>query len=374
MNAGPAPLGSVHPTAYVFDRAPMLVYWELTRACGLACRHCRAEAIRERSPRELDTAEGLALLDQIVAFGRPLPHLVLTGGDPLRRPDLVALVRAATALGIGTSVAPSATGDLTPAVVAALRDAGTQSMSLSLDGSTEERHDGFRGVPGTFRATLDAARTIRAAGVPLQMNTLVTAETAADLPAIHSLLAELGIMRWSLFFLIGVGRGAALRELSPAASERLFQWLLDLAATSPFPIKTTEAMHYRRVAVTRMRAAGLDRAAIERSSVGRGFGVRDGNGIVFVAHDGTVHPSGFLPIGCGNVRETPLADVYRGNELFVRLRDARELKGKCGACPFAAICGGSRARAYAWTGDPLASDPLCPYVPRPGAPRWETGA
>lgn len=368
----PLPLGSVRPTRYVFDRAPMLVYWEMTRACRLACRHCRAEAVLARSDRELTTAEGKRLLDQITAFGRPFPHLVLTGGDPIRRPDLAHLVREATARGIGTSVSPSATIDLTPATIDELRWAGVSSMSLSLDGSTAERHDAFRGVAGTFATTLRAARSIREAGIPLQVNTLVTNETVDDLPAIHELLRGLDIMRWSLFFLIAVGRGATLREVSPVRSEQLFRWLLDLEATSPFPIKTTEAMHYRRVAVTRMRRAGMDRDAIERSPIGRGFGVRDGNGIVFVAHDGVIHPSGFLPIPCGDVRTITLAEVYRGHPLFAELRDARAFSGKCGSCPFATICGGSRARAYARTGDPIESDPLCPYVPPKGAPAWET--
>lgn len=368
----PLPLGSVRPTrTYVFDRAPMLVYWEMTRACRLACRHCRAEAVLARGDRELTTAEGERLLDQVSEFGRPFPHVVLTGGDPLRRPDLVHLAREATARGIGTSVSPSATDDLTPDTIAELRSAGVASMSLSLDGATAERHDAFRGVPGTFATTVSAARAVREAGIPLQVNTLVTSETALDLPAIHELLGGLDIMRWSLFFLIGVGRGAALREVSPARSERLFRWLLDLEATSPFAIKTTEATHYRRVAATRMRRAGMARDAIERSPIGRGFGVRDGNGIVFVAHDGVIHPSGFLPIPCGDVRTASLAEVYRAHPLFTALRDARAFKGKCGDCPFALICGGSRARAYARTGDPLGSDPLCAYVPPRQAPAWE---
>ncbi|MDE3113052.1 MAG: TIGR04053 family radical SAM/SPASM domain-containing protein [Chloroflexota bacterium] len=372
MTTMPLPLGSVRPTRYVFDRAPMLVYWEMTRACPLACRHCRAEAVAQRSDRELTTAEGERLFDQIAAFGRPYPHVVLTGGDPLRRDDLVTLVRAATARGVGTSVSPSATDDLTPELLAELKASAVQSMSLSLDGSTAALHDGFRGVPGTFASTQRAARAIRAAGIPLQVNTLVTDETADDLPAIHGLLRGLDIMRWSLFFLIGVGRGAVLGEVSPVRSERLFRWLLDLEGTSPFPIKTTEAMHYRRVAIARMERAGMDRDAIEKTPVGRGFGVRDGNGIVFVAHDGAIHPSGFLPIPCGDVRSASLVDVYRAHPLFVALRDARSFAGKCGRCPYAAICGGSRARAFARTGDALASDPLCPYVPPADAVAWES--
>lgn len=369
MSAAP-PLAAARPR-YVFDRAPLLVYWEMTRACALACRHCRAEALLRRDPRELTTSEGERLLDQIVAFGRPYPHLVLTGGDPLRRPDLLPLLRAATARGIGTSVSPSATEDLTTGTVADLAHAGVRSISLSLDGSTAERHDRFRGVGGTFATTIRAARWIREAAIPLQVNTLVADETADDLAAIRALVAELGVVRWSVFFLVGVGRGAALREVPPARSERIVRWLFEVAATSPFEVKTTEATHYRRVAATRMRRAGMDREAIERTPVGRGFGVRDGNGVVFVAFDGAIHPSGFLPIVCGNVRLDALPALYRTHALFVALRDARAFRGKCGRCPFAALCGGSRARAYARTGDPLASDPLCPYVPPAAAPPWE---
>lgn len=365
----PAPVGSVKPTRYVFDRAPMLVYWELTRACGLACRHCRAEAIATRDPLELDTAECVGVLDGISEFGRPLPHVVFTGGDPLRRPDLLTLIRAATARGIGSSLAPSATVDLTAEVLRDARAAGTQAISLSIDGPDARRHDTFRRVAGTFAATIRALREAREAGIAVQVNTLVTADNVDDLPAIAELLAPLDVMRWSLFFLIRVGRGAGLREISPARSERLFRWLLDLEPRVPFQIKTTEAMHYRRVAVRRMEAAGLDGAAIAKTPVGRGFGVRDGNGIVFIAHDGGVSPSGFLPLVAGNVRERSLVDIYRSAPLFTRLRDTGELGGKCGRCAYRAICGGSRARAYAWTGDPLGADPLCPYEPpADGAP------
>ena len=358
-----ATVGTVRPNGYRFDRAPMLVYWELTRACPLACRHCRAEAIRLRSADELSTIEGVALLDRILDFGAPYPHIVFTGGDPIQRPDLIELVRAATARRIGSSLAPSATDDLSPALLVELGTAGIQALSLSLDGSTPERHDGFRGVPGTFATTLRAARDVRAAGLSLQINTLVTNETLADLPAIHALLPSLDIMRWSLFFLIGVGRGASLREITPAQSERLFRWLIERQRESAFAIKTTEAMHFRRVALRQLERAGLDAAAIARTPLGRGFGVRDGNGIMFVAHDGTVFPSGFLPLPTGNVRRSSIVELYRSHDLFTRLRDVQQLKGKCGRCTYRLICGGSRARAYAHTGDPLASDPLCPYVP-----------
>jgi len=347
---------------YVFDRAPLLIYWEMTRACDLACRHCRAEAIALPHPDELTTEEARALLRDARHFGPPLPHLVFTGGDPLKRADLFEVIGEARRLGFGVSLAPSGTALLSADVIRRL-SAGIQSMSLSIDGSTAERHDAFRGVPGTFATTLQAAQWVRAAGIPLQINTLVTAETLDDLPHLYRLMQTLDIMRWSLFFLISVGRGRVLQEISPAESERLFHWLLDLGREAPFPIKTTEATHYRRVAYTRMRRAGMDEAAIARTPVGRGFGVRDGNGIMFVSHTGAVYPSGFLPVTAGSVRQASLVDLYRSSPLFTRLRDVTQLTGKCGVCPFAAICGGSRARAYAWTGDSMASDPLCPYQP-----------
>ncbi len=307
------------------------------------------------------------MLQEALGFGAPLPHFVFTGGDPFKRADLFELIKHARGLGFGVSLAPSGTPLLTREAVRRLAGAGVQTISLSIDGSTPERHDEFRGVPGCFALTLEAARWIRDAGIPLQLNTLVTAETLADLPPLADLMGRLGIVRWSLFFLIRVGRGRqGLREISPGQSERLFHWLYELAAKAPFAIKTTEATHYRRVALTRLRAEGLDDAAIADTSVGRGFGIRDGNGIMFVSHLGEVYPSGFLPVVAGNVREASLVDLYRSSPAFVRLRDVTHFQGKCGRCEFVALCGGSRARAYAATGDYLASDPLCAYHPRGG--------
>jgi len=368
--AGITGVGAVRAEGYVYTRAPMLVYWETTLACGLACRHCRADAMAERNPLELTTEEGYRLLDDITTFGRPYPHVVFTGGDPLNRPDLHELVRAATERGIGASLAPAATPLLTQEVMESLREAGVQNISLSLDGSDPERHDGFRMVEGTFDKTLQAAKWARAAGLPIQVNTLVTDETLADLPAVYELLLGLDIMRWSLFMLITTGRGSGLREITPGESEKLNAWAFNLSRTAPFQVKTTEATHYRRLAIRQMEADGLAFEDILRTSVGRGFGIRDGNGIVFIGHDGTVNPSGFLPIPLGNVREASIVDLYRDHPVMRGLREPEAFKGRCGACEFTRVCGGSRARAYAWTGDPLESDPLCPYVPTGTAPAY----
>jgi len=348
---------------YVFSRAPRMVYWEMTRACDLACRHCRAEAIPRRDPDELSTAEALSLLDQILEFGDPLPHLVCTGGDPLLRPDLESIIAAGSLRGLGVSLAPSATANLTPQALERLRAAGMQSMSLSLDGSTAQRHDEFRGVPGTFETTLAAARWARTLGIPLQLNTLVTAQTREDLPALYALAQDLDIMRWSLFFLITVGRGRDLEELTPADAEAVMDWLYDCARESRFAVAATEAPHFRRVALVRMREEGVDGAAVRRSPIGRGFGVRDGNGVMFISHRGEVTPAGFLPVVTGNVRDRSLADLYRNHDVFTALRDVTRLGGKCGRCDYRSLCGGSRARAFAHTGDYLAADPLCAYAP-----------
>jgi AdoMet-dependent heme synthase len=359
----PTGIGSVKPEGWVYSRAPMIVYWELTTACGLACRHCRATAMPDAAPGQLSTEECLSVLDDIATFGRPLPHIVLTGGDPMRRPDLDLLIRAAADRGIGTSLAPAVTPDLTFERLAEVQRAGIQAISLSLDGSDPVRHDGLRGVPGTFDLTMTALDWAADLGLPVQVNTLVTDVTAADLPAMYELLSTKKLLRWSLFFLISVGRGSTLSEMAPADAERLMRWLYDLAKEAPFQVKTTEAMQYRRVAVRRMRHEGLTEEQIEASSVGRGFGIRDGNGIVFIAQDGVVNPSGFLPLPLGNVRERSLVDIYRTHPDLVAMRDVHALKGRCGRCSFSQWCGGSRARAYAWTGDALESDPLCPYEP-----------
>ncbi|MFQ5796147.1 MAG: TIGR04053 family radical SAM/SPASM domain-containing protein [Candidatus Bipolaricaulia bacterium] len=347
----------------IFSETPLLVYWELTRACDLACQHCRAEAMNRRDPCELGLSEAKALIRQIRSFGDPAPHLVLTGGDPLKWPGFFKLLEYGTSLKLRLSVAPSGTYNLTRDVIRRLKFSGVNSISLSLDGSSPERHDAFRGVPGCFDWTIQATHFAHEAGLPLQVNTLVTADTLEDLPRIYRLMTELDIIRWSLFFLIPVGRGRLLGEIIPQQCEALHQWLYDLSKETPFAIKATEAPHFRRVTWLRMRAEGREIDSIWRSPVGMGFGVRDGNGIMFISHTGDVYPSGFLPLATGNVRESSPVEIYRNSELFRSIRDPRNYRGKCGRCEFNGICGGSRARAYAKTGDYLASDPLCPYQP-----------
>lgn len=357
--------------AYRYDRAPLLVYWESTRACDLACIHCRASATTGRSPLELSTDEAHDLLLQIAAFADEdddetarKPHLIITGGDPLQRADLFDLIAIGRRLGLTISVTPAGTARLTAPVLQRFQEAGVNALGLSLDGSTPVLHDAFRGERGSFDWTVCALRRARDMGLPVQVNTMVTAQTLDDIPAIYETVRDLGITRWALFFLVAAGRGAALQGISARQSERFLNWLWRLAPDAPFPIKTTEAHHYRRIAFMHMQRQGLSAADIARTPAGRGFGIRDGNGIVFISHTGAVYPSGFLPLAAGNIRRRGLVSLYRDSRLFRTLRDVEQLQGKCGRCEFRALCGGSRARAYAAHGDPMAADDLCPYEPR----------
>lgn len=347
-----------------YSQTPLNIYWEMTQACALACRHCRAEAMPEPHPLELTTEEGRALLRQIPQFGDPMPHLVLTGGDPLARKDLWELLEEARCLGIGVSITPAATPALTRDVLRRLKEHGIEGLGLSLDGSTAERHDAIRGVAGTFDRTLQALRWAQELDLPVQVNTLVAAETAGDVPAIYELLKPLGVGRWSLFFLISVGRGKVLQPLTPEQGERLMRWIYQTALQAPFVVATTEAPSYRRVALEMKRASGADAEEMKRSGATRGFGIRDGHGIVFVSNTGEICPAGFLPLSAGNIRTDHLVRVYRDSPLFRQLHDPRNFEGRCGVCEYHILCGGSRARAYAATGNPLASDPFCPYEPQ----------
>ncbi len=343
------------PRASPFDRAPFIVIWETTRACALACVHCRAEAIPRRDPNELTTAEGQGVIDRVAAFGGRPPLLVFTGGDPLRRPDIAELVAHGRARGLSVSLTPSGTAAVTEAKLRALRDAGLARLAVSLDGATPEAHDAFRGVRGSHRSTMGIIERARALALPLQINTTVSRQTVADLPALARQVEEFGVVLWALFFLIPVGWARADQGLSGGEIERVLEWAAELATRAPFGIKTTEAPHYFRVLAERGRAPDV---------VGRaGRAVTDGNGFLFIDHVGTICPSGFLPMAAGNVRRDNLVAVYRDHPLFTSLRDPSRLGGRCGRCEYRERCGGSRARAYAATGDPLAEDPGCAYEP-----------
>jgi radical SAM protein len=354
-----------------FDRTPFTVAWEITRACAYACVHCRAEAQPKRDPRELTTEEGFRLIDQLVEVGGPI--LVVTGGDPMMRPDMLDLVGYAAKSGLRVALAPTATKLVTRARLQEAKEAGVARVQISLDGSRAEVQDAFRGRPGSFQRTLEILEDIRSVGISLQVGTTVSRYSIDDLEAIAGVVGEYGAVMWSLFFLVPTGRGRREDMVSSEEHERVFNWLYDLSKTASFDVRTTAAQHYRRVVIQRRRQEATESTGgLLVTGAGYSFadglgqssrGVNDGNGFAFVSHLGDVCPSGFLPLSGGNVREKSFVDIYRNSPLFRDLRDYSRLKGKCSVCDFRAVCGGSRARAYAVTGDYLESDPYCVYQP-----------
>ena len=345
-----------------FDQAPMLVIWEVTQACDLACVHCRASAQSERNPHELTTEQGYRLLDEIRSFGEPL--MVFTGGDPLKRPDLYDLIRYSVKIGLRTNVTPSATPLLTAEAIERFQAAGVSRMAISLDGPDAQSHDDFRGIPGTFDRAMFALRHARDIGLDTQFQTTVTRRNMARLPEMAEIAKEIRTKMWSLFFLIVTGRALENDDLEAAEYEKVFEFMYELSKTAPFGIKTTEAMHYRRYVAQRIRAEhGPTENENAKGVAWRTAGVSDGKGFVFVSHQGEIYPSGFLPVSGGNVLSDSLTNVYRNSNLFRTLRDTTLREGKCGICEYQKVCGGSRSRAYAFTGDYLASDPRCVYQP-----------
>ena len=359
-----------------YAERPMLVFWETTRACLLACRHCRASATTQAPPGELTTAEGHRLIDQVAGFGCPYPILVLTGGDCLLRPDLFDLTRYATSLGVPVCLSPSVTPLLDAGMISRIAASGVKAVSVSLDGASAGTHDGVRGIPGHFGATTAAIRDLVSAGMKVQVNTTVMTGNVAELADVAALLAGAGAQMWEVFFLVQVGRGRAAGAISAAEHDDVCHFLYD-ASRYGFVVRTVEAPFFRRTVLLRREGCPPPDTALYTRLAGRlrellgpparqpsahTAATRDGKGIMFISSTGDAYPAGFLPLSLGNVRRLPLRDIYTSSPLLRDIRAAR-FAGRCGQCGYADLCGGSRARAYAATGDPLGEDPACSYRP-----------
>jgi AdoMet-dependent heme synthase len=352
-----------------FNERPFIAIWEMTQACDLACVHCRASAQPDRNPMELSTDEGKHLIEQIAAL--KVPVFVLTGGDPIKRPDLFELIGHARSAGVRVSLTPSATPLLTRDVIVSLKEAGLARLAVSMDGASAETHDAFRGMSGSFARTLEAVHWANEIGLPVQINTTFSRRNINEIDSIVALMEKLKITLWSVFFLVPTGRGKLNDLLSAEEFESVFAKVYSLSRTASFDIKTTEAQHYRRyllqqrVTERKFGIEAVSQNARATDAIGRApRGLNDGKGFVFISHKGEVFPSGFLPVSAGSIREQTLEEIYRESPLFRDLRDASKLEGKCGSCEFKEICGGSRARAYALTGNPHAEEPCCSYVPK----------
>lgn len=382
------------PKAIDFNVSPFVVIWETTRACDLACVHCRAAAQSRRSQFELTTEQGHTLLEQTAQLQPKV--FVITGGDPLKRDDVYDTISYAKQLGLEPSITPSATPLLTPEAIAKMKQHGIKRMAISLDHYYAEAHDSFRRVPGSFDLTIRAIEAARDNGIPVQINSTVSKRTAEDMPKMAELLSKYeNIVMWSVFFLVPTGRAKTADMIEAEEVETLFGNLYDISRNVSYDVRTTEAMHYRRYVMQRMMAeqgktvdsmidpeTGLINASTmfmsgRRAHLGMQMqtgaitrapkGVNEAKGFVFISHIGDVYPSGFLPLKAGNVKKESLVDIYRNSEMFIKLRDTSNLKGKCGVCEFRELCGGSRSRAWSTTGDVFASDPVCQYVPAAAA-------
>lgn len=358
------PQGVAPYTQEDFATSPFVVFYEVTRACDLLCKHCRACAQPLNHPRELRHEQSLLLIEQLASFPKK-PVLVLTGGDPMKRDDIFSLIGHGVAQGLQVAMTPSATPLMTEKAIRGLKEAGLSRLALSLDSCFADTHDEFRGVPGSFDRTLEILRYAREIGLPLQVNTTITNRNYRQVDQMADMLADLGIVLWSVFFLIPVGRGLAEQRIQPYEYEEVFEALFQQSQKQPYGIKTTEAHHYRRYVLMhhgnpQHQPGGSMPGRIQRAPIG----VNDGKGVFFVSHTGSVFPSGFMPIRCGKFPEQSVVDIYQNSETLQSLRNGDLLKGKCGFCDFRSICGGSRARAYALTRDPLAAEPDCTFMPR----------
>lgn len=351
---------STGPGKFDFAERPLVVVWEMTQACDLACLHCRAEAHPQRHSEELTTSEARGLLDQVAELDPGV--FVLSGGDPMKRTDVYELVRYGCERGVRMAMTPSVTPLLTPEAIRGLAAEGLSRIAFSLDGSCPHVHDSFRGVSGSFARTMEMIGAARAAGLSVQINTTVSRHNLQDLTAITELLRGQDLALWSVFFLVPVGRGQADQRIAPREYEEVFELLWSLRQQVRFEIKTTEAPHYRRFVLQKMkqeRPPGAARRDFRYASMN----VNDGRGFVFVSHKGEVFPSGFLPLSVGSVRTSRLADLYRQAPLLRELRSVDRVEGKCGECEYRKVCGGSRARSWSLTGDPFAAEPDCVYQP-----------
>ena len=374
--------------SYDAAKRPFMIIWEVTQACDLACKHCRASAWPKHRPGTLSFEEGKALLEEVEHFGTPRPILVFTGGDPFKRRDLFELLKYAKTLGLVTAVSPSGTPLLNHENLKKIKETGSHVISLSIDGGDPATHDSFRGVDGSLSRTLKGWDIATSLGLKVQINTTITRQNLLDLPNIFKLIISRKAFTWSAFFLVPTGRGKLVDQISPDEYEAIMNVLYD--CSKYVPIKTTEGHHYKRIALQRhilaekrasktyidnlnpiykelsvkIKKIAEKESIAERDKMRRSpMHINSANGFVFISYKGEICPSGFLPLPAGNVRNDSLIETYRESELFKNLRNTDSFLGRCGKCEFSSICGGSRSRAYALTGNPLEEEPYCNYTP-----------
>ncbi len=351
-----------HPEGDSKDATVRLVAWETTRSCNLSCVHCRAAAHNGPYEGELNTDESFKLLDQIAETGSPI--IILTGGEPLLRPDIFEIAAHGTKKGLRMVMAPNGTL-ITEEIAKKMADSGIKRISISLDGADEKSHDTFRGVDGAYKGAMNGIDHAKKAGIEFQINTTITKKNLSQIPEILSTAEKLGAVAHHIFLLVPTGRGKYIsdQEITATEYEETLNWFYDQSDKTKLQLKATCAPHYYRILRQRAKEEGkkitfethgLD--AVTRGCLG-------GIGFCFISHTGTVQPCGFLHTDCGNIREKTFGEIWNNSKAFLELRDYDKLTGKCGPCEYRKVCGGCRARAYEKTGDYLTEEPLCTHQP-----------
>ena len=343
-------------------KAPRIIAWEITRSCNLSCAHCRAAAEFGHYHGELSLDEIKKVIDNIVTISNPI--LILTGGEPLLRPDIWEIIDYCHEKGAMPVVGTNATL-ITDEIAAKLAEHKIPRISVSIDFATAEEHDAFRGEPGCFDASIEGIKVAKRHGVGVQINTTVTKQNVHELPAIHDLAEELGVDAFHIFMLVPTGRGSDLidLELSPEESEKALTWAYERQKTSPLHFKPTDSPHYYRIIRQLAKKEGKKVTREEYGMDAMTRGCLGGITFGFISHVGDVQPCGYFDMQLGNVKEQPFSEIWTNSKVFNDLRDYSLLKGKCGACEYKAVCGGCRARALEVTGDYMESEPYCAYIP-----------
>lgn len=346
------------------DEAPALrlVAWETTRNCNLSCVHCRAAATCGPYSGELDTQASFRLLDQIAEVAKPI--VILTGGEPLLREDIFDIAQYGTDKGLKMVMAPNGTM-VTKDIAFKMAASGIKRISISLDGATDESHDAFRGVQGAFQGALNGIENAKSAGIEFQINTTITKTNLEQIPRILRLAEKLGAVAHHIFLLVPTGRGKYIvdQEIDSKEYEETLNWFYDQRDKTSLQLKATCAPHYHRILRQRAKAEGQKVTFQTHGLDAVTRGCLAGSGFCFISHRGVVQPCGFLDLNCGDVTRQSFVEIWQNAPHFQTLRSTDHLDGKCGLCEFRKVCGGCRARAYEATGDYMAEEPLCQYVP-----------
>lgn len=342
---------------------PRLIFWELTEGCNLKCVHCRATAQEERNINELSTDEAFRIIDEIVSFSNPI--LILTGGEPLYRPDFFDIAKYAIEKGLRVALATNGTL-IDKEIAKKIKDVGIKRVAISIDGSTKEKHDQFRGVEGAFDQALLGAKHIRDEGLELQFNSTISKSNVDDLENILNLSLKEKAKALHLFMLVPVGCGLQLADsqmLPPSQYEEILEWFYSRSRELPIEFKATCAPHYYRIIRQKAKEAGEKVTFQTHGMTAMTKGCLAGTGVFFISHKGKVQPCGYLPVEAGDLNKQSVQEVWDNSPVFNKLRDQSKLEGKCCVCEYTNVCSGCRARAYSETGNYMAEEPYCDYEP-----------